>query len=363
MSFLSSKICNVQTLICVGEGGAGKTTVAASIALNQANAGKRVACITIDPAKRLADALGVDLDKNDGSLKDISDLLCEYSKGSLEIGMLDAKSAFDKMVVEKSANTKSAQKLLNNTLYKYVSSSLQGMQEYMALEKLSTLINENNYDLIVLDTPPIDNCLNFFKAPAKIKTALNGPLVKMMQKAYLSKNSRFNFVGKWSFSLFNTLSAITGAQLFVEIIDFVDALSHLFKSFIEEASHMDLILRSNDIKVIIISSLERNASREIFSLENSVKALGYHVDGIVFNRCTYPGIESEIPKELCENMSDEIGEIISEWNLKYKIENEIIESIKEHFSSGFIIGMVPFLNLLDNKIEFLKKIGANLKEI
>jgi len=156
-------------VVCVGSGGVGKTTTAASLALWAAMNGRRVLCLTIDPARRLATSLGLKEMTTEEREVDAAVLTSRGlpMKGRLAAMMLDGKQTFDDLVRRTASSPDRAQRILDNRLYQYISGSLAGTQEYMAMEKLHAVRSDPRYDLIVLDTPPTSNALDFLDAPGR----------------------------------------------------------------------------------------------------------------------------------------------------------------------------------------------------
>ena len=183
---ISSLLSKRHVVVCVGAGGVGKTTLAAAMAVKAARSGRRVVCLTIDPARRLADSLGVTPETQTGTIKDITNILDKDVEpgGSLSFGMLDPKETFARIVEQRTSSPAAASRILNNKLYRYVSGSLSGMQEYMALEQLLTIRNDKDVDLIVLDTPPTSNAIDFFTAPSR-RVLINLPCILFK---HLTKN-------------------------------------------------------------------------------------------------------------------------------------------------------------------------------
>jgi anion-transporting ArsA/GET3 family ATPase len=163
---LADLINTRRVIVTVGAGGVGKTTTAAALGVAAARAGKRVLCLTIDPAKRLAESLGIAEMRTEAVTVDPARFAAAGVplKGSLTAMMLDTKRTFDELVIKYSSSKAKAEKLLSNKLYQYVSTSLAGTQEYMAMEKLVAVKDDDRYDLVVLDTPPTANALDFLDA-------------------------------------------------------------------------------------------------------------------------------------------------------------------------------------------------------
>src|SRR5215207_2302944 len=165
-----------RIVVCCGAGGVGKTTVAAALALRAAELGRRTAVLTIDPARRLAQAMGLDeLDNEPRPVKGVD----AAGGGSLEAMMLDMKRTFDEVVLAHAPPDKAA-RILENRFYQALSSSFAGTQEYMAMEKLGQLHHTGRYDLIVVDTPPSRSALDFLDAPARLSSFLDGRLVRVL---------------------------------------------------------------------------------------------------------------------------------------------------------------------------------------
>ena len=177
-----------RVVLCVGSGGVGKTTITAALGLAAAQRGQRVLCLTIDPAKRLANSLG--LDRMTGEATRVDDALFRAAgvevSGSLTVMMLDTKRTFDELVVRHASSPEARDRILNNRLYQYVSTSLAGTQEYMAMEKLLSVKRDTAYDLIILDTPPTSNALDFLDAPNRLINALDSAAMRWFIQAFES---------------------------------------------------------------------------------------------------------------------------------------------------------------------------------
>ncbi|HEY1536818.1 MAG TPA: ArsA family ATPase, partial [Polyangiaceae bacterium] len=182
-----------RIVVCAGAGGVGKTTIAAAIALGFASQGKRVLCITIDPAKRLADSLGLGAMNAEEQLVS-PELFAKAGltvSGSLTVLMLDTKQTFDDLVARHASTPEARDRILQNRIYNYVSTSLAGTQSYMAMEKVLLVRQDPRFDLIVLDTPPTSNALDFLDAPERLIEAIDSAAMRWLVQTF-EKSGRFS---------------------------------------------------------------------------------------------------------------------------------------------------------------------------
>jgi anion-transporting ArsA/GET3 family ATPase len=330
-----------RIVVCVGAGGVGKTTIAAAMALRAARSGRDVACLTIDPARRLADSLGVESDVPDGRLRDITGNLGGELRpgGRLRFGMLDPVATFDAFVVERASSAERARLILGNSLYRFISRSLGGMQEYMALEKLCEIAGDPSVELIVLDTPPTANALDFFTAPRRMMEALDGPLVRAMRKAYGGPGRLgFDLVGRWAGAVLGVISRLTGAELLGEMMGFVDALSDLFGSFSQRAAAVEEVLRRDDVFFCLVTTPDEATLKETAHFRQRLDGLGLGVDAVLFNRAHWPEVPPAPPEA-----SAWIREQNVAWNEAHRREREIVDLVREAWVGLGSVCVVPRL--------------------
>lgn len=217
-----------RVIVCCGSGGVGKTTTAASLALRAAEQGRKVVVLTIDPARRLAQALGVQtLDNSPQKVP-----LESGTTGELHAMMLNMRRTFDDMVVEHSAPEK-AQQILDNPFYQTVASSFSGTQEYMAMEKLGQLAASDEWDLIVVDTPPSRNALDFLDAPQRLGAFLDGRMIRIFTAP--GRGLGRLVTGAMGLAL-KAVSTIVGSQMLSDASAFVQSLDSMFGGFRERAT-------------------------------------------------------------------------------------------------------------------------------
>jgi anion-transporting ArsA/GET3 family ATPase len=265
-STLTDLIATRRVLITVGAGGVGKTTTAAAVALAAATRGKRVLCLTIDPARRLAQSLGLQhmtteaVDVRPEVLANVG----VPKSGSLTVMMLDTKQTFDDLVRKYSSTKERADKLLHNRLYQYVSASLAGTQEYMAMEKLIAVQRDARFDLIVLDTPPTANALDFLDAPDRLVEALDSPTMRWFVEAFQS-TGRFslNVLARSAALVLRALGRVTGGGFLEALAELLAQLNDLFGGFKERAAMVKGVLRSDEVAFLLVTSPAPMSIREV----------------------------------------------------------------------------------------------------
>jgi len=286
-----------KVVLCVGCGGVGKTTTSAALALAMARAGKRVICLTIDPAKRLANSLGLEAMTEEAT--QIAPAVFERAgvevKGSLTVMMLDTKRTFDDIVKKHASTAKARDNILDNKIYQYVSTSLAGTQEYMAMEKLQALREAGDYDLIVLDTPPTANALDFLDAPERMVEAIDSPAMRWFVQAFSGRSGKvaFGLLGKGSQLVFKAIGKITGGEFLDDLAGFIAAINDLFGGFTERAKRVSEALRSPDVAFVLVTSPDPMAIEEINFFAERLRAFAMPRDAFVVNRVHVPAGEGD----------------------------------------------------------------------
>ncbi|MFK8003392.1 MAG: ArsA family ATPase [Polyangiales bacterium] len=257
MATLSEVLDTHRVIVTVGSGGVGKTTTAAALALHAAQQGRRVLCMTIDPARRLANSLGLDSMTADEQVVQPR-LFVENGlepKGELFAMMLDARQTFDELVTRTASSPEIAEKILTNKIYQQVAGGLAGTQEYMAMEKLHAVRSDSRYDVIILDTPPTSNALDFLDAPERMVAAIDSPAMRWFVGAFKGAGKlSFGLFGKGASLVFKALSKFTGAGFLEEVAEFVAGLNDLFGGFKERAEEVAGALRSEEVAFVLVTS-------------------------------------------------------------------------------------------------------------
>ena len=351
-----------RIIVCVGAGGVGKTTLAAAIAVRAARSGKRVVCLTIDPARRLAESLGVTPDLSPSTIQDISHILGKGvpEHASLAFGMLDPRKTFAEIVRNRTSSEEAADRILTNKLYRYVSGSLSGMHEYMALEQLASIRDNPAYELIVLDTPPTTNAIDFFTAPRRMIEALDGKLVRLMRRAYGPVTRvGFDLWNRWMNTVLKVLGVFTGADLLREMMAFVDALSDLFGSFSERARVVETVLHGPEVAFCLIATPDRATLRETRNFKDRLALLGLRVNAVIFNCAHYPRVPDP-PKHLPADVLEKIHEINAEWNRAHDAENTFIQTVHKGWEGLESMVIVPRLPEDATRVESLFRLADYL---
>ncbi|WP_028478125.1 ArsA family ATPase [Nocardia sp. CNY236] len=274
---------SARVVVCCGSGGVGKTTTAAAIALRAAEHGRKVVVLTIDPARRLAQSLGVaDLDNNPQRVA-----LEVEAKGELYAMMLNMRRTFDDMVLEHTSAQK-AEQIFANPFYQAVASSFSGTQEYMAMEKLGQLAARGEWDLIVVDTPPSRNALDFLDAPKRLGNFLNGRMIRLIMTPGRGV-TRF-VTGAMSLAL-RGVSTVVGGQMLKDASNFLQSLESLFGGFQERADRTYAMLSRPGTHFLVVAVPEPDALREASFFVDRLSTERMPLAGLVLNR-THPVLSS-----------------------------------------------------------------------
>jgi anion-transporting ArsA/GET3 family ATPase len=254
---LDQLVMSHRVLVAVGAGGVGKTTTAAALGVAAAARGRRVLCLTIDPARRLAEALGLErMSTEEQTIEPERFARAGIAiTGSLTAMMLDTKRTFDELVVKYSSSPERARRLLDNKLYIHVSTSLAGTQEYMAMEKLVAVQRDPRFDLVILDTPPTANALDFLDAPERLVEALDSATMRWFVQAFESTGKlSLNLLARSAALVLRGLGRITGGGFLEAMAEFITELNDLFGGFRQRAQAVEAALRSADVSFVLVTS-------------------------------------------------------------------------------------------------------------
>ena len=295
---LASLVASKRVVITVGAGGVGKTTTAAALGVAAARSGKRVLCLTIDPARRLAESLGLPEMSTEATVVDRARFTAAGVdlRGSLTVMMLDTKTTFDELVRKYSSSPDNAERLLKNKLYQYVSTSLAGTQEYMAMEKLVAVKDDRQYDVVFLDTPPTANALDFLDAPERMMDALDSPAMRWFVEAFQSTGKlSLNLLAKSAAVVLRTVVKITGGGFLEDLSKFISELNDLFGGFKQRAALVQRTLRADDVAFVLVTSPAPMSIQEVLYFSDRLAEHGMPRGAFVVNRFRCPPPHADGP--------------------------------------------------------------------
>jgi anion-transporting ArsA/GET3 family ATPase len=298
-----------RVLVCAGPGGVGKTTTAAALAVLGARSGRRVAALTVDPARRLADSLGI---RDPGARAEELDPRVwqapgqAASGGRLSVMMMDTKRTFDELIERHASSPEARDRILNNRLYGYVSAHLAGAHEYMAMEKLLSVSRDGAFDLIVLDTPPTRDALDFLSAPERLVGALDSSVLGWLGQAlHPSRGLTLGLLARGVSRILGTMGRITGRELLEQLARFIVDVNELFGGFRQRATAVAQAFRGSEFGFVLVSSPRAAALGEGLRLGRQLYLEGMTLDGLVVNRMPLAGgsaNSAEVAQALSERL-------------------------------------------------------------
>jgi anion-transporting ArsA/GET3 family ATPase len=268
-------ITDNKVVVCTGSGGVGKTTTAAVLALEAARLGLRSCVVTIDPAKRLANAMGL------AGLTNTPSKVEGDWPGELWALMLDTKSTFDDLVRKHAETEEQAENILGNRFYRNISGALSGTQEYMAMEKLYELHDEGNFDVIVVDTPPTRNALDFLEAPKRLTRFLDHRLYRLLMAPTRGIVKAVNVAAQ---AFLRTISKVVGGDVVRDAITFFQAFDGMEQGFRERAEHVLELLTHDETAFVLVTAPRRDVVGEAAFFAERLRSGGIPVRALIVNR-------------------------------------------------------------------------------
>ena len=293
-----------EICVCAGSGGVGKTTASAAIALGMAARGSKVAVLTIDPARRLADALGLPEIGNEERLVDRArfDAAGIEMKGELWAMMLDAKRTFDEVVHWHAPDARTRDAVLSNRIYQELSSAVAGSQEYMAMEKLHELHNEGRYDLLVLDTPPSRNALDFIDAPERLSRFIDS---RSLQLFTAPGRGALKLFGRGTGVVFSLMRKVTGIDLLRDLSEFFTSFGSMTSGFRDRADRVTAMLGDSRTAFLLVTSPRADAIEEAVFFHDRLLDAGLPFAGAIVNRMNES--RPEAPADLTDRLEELLG--------------------------------------------------------
>ncbi|MFJ1912566.1 ArsA family ATPase [Streptomyces sp. NPDC088147] len=291
-----------RIVVCCGSGGVGKTTTAAALGVRAAERGRKVVVLTIDPARRLAQSMGIDsLDNTPRRVKGVQ------GPGELHAMMLDMKRTFDE-IVEAHADPDRARAILENPFYQSLSAGFAGTQEYMAMEKLGQLRSRDEWDLIIVDTPPSRSALDFLDAPKRLGSFLDGKFIRLlMTPAKMGGRAGMKFLNVGMSMMTGTLGKLLGGQFLRDVQTFITAMDTMFGGFRTRADATYRLLQAPGTAFLVVAAPERDALREAAYFVERLAAEEMPLAGLVLNRVHGSGaarLSAERARAAAENLED-----------------------------------------------------------
>ena len=297
-----------RVCICAGSGGVGKTTTSAAIAAGMAARGLKVAVLTIDPARRLADSLGLPELGNTERQVDpalFAEAGVDPGEGELWAMMLDSKQTFDEVVRKHAPDEETRDQILSNRIYEQLSNALAGSQEYMAMEKLFEIHAEDRYDLLVLDTPPSRNALDFLDAPKRLTQFIEGRALQVFTRP---AGFGMKLFGRGTSMMFSILRRITGVNLLEDLAEFFQAFSGMVDGFRERARRVNELLADDQTSFLVVCAPQGEPISEAVYFHRKLVEAELPFGGVIVNKVHYgwdlPDDPGALTDELAEALSD-----------------------------------------------------------
>lgn len=353
---IEALVARAEIVICCGSGGVGKTTSAAVLALRAAQEGRRAVVVTIDPARRLADALGL------GGIGNTATRIDGPWPGELSAVMLDTKSTFDSVVRRYAGDDEQAERILSNRFYRNISGALSGTQEYMAMEKLYELQGNESFDLVVVDTPPSRHALDFLDAPRNLTRFLDHRLYRVLTAPTRGVMKAVNAA---AVSFVRSVSKVVGAEVFDDAIAFFQAFEGMEEGFRERADAVLQLLDDPRTAFVLIASPRRDTVAEAHYFADRLAAADIPVAALVVNK-VHPSFSDQLPEALRERSrtlaGGDLGSLyanLADFALIAAREDEHLDGLAEQVAPAPVV-RVPYLRSDVHDIDGLTEIAGHL---
>ncbi|MCM2280502.1 MAG: AAA family ATPase [Bdellovibrionaceae bacterium] len=282
-----------KVVVCAGSGGVGKTTIAAALGVRAAQLGLRTLVLTVDPAKRLATALGLDL--SDDTEKRVPS---QSYPGELSAAVIDSRKTFDHFIVRHAKDRAAGERILRNRLYQQLSTTLSGSQEFTSLERLLEAVESQRYDLVILDTPPTKHAMDFLMAPQRIHSLFQDSVTKWFIEATQPGGGLIsNLVSRGTRTVLKSLEVLTGGQFIEELVDFFAAIRSVQTSLRDRSIAVQKLLSGARTKFIVVTSFDAAKLDEAKYLQTALRKMGFALEAIVINRAYPMWLPEDIERE------------------------------------------------------------------
>ena len=331
-------IRNHRIIICTGCGGVGKTTVSAALGITAALLGKKAIVLTIDPAKRLADSLGIGDLTNEPKLVKIPGA----GKGEMWAMMLDVKNTMDSVVRDFSTTPDQAERIIGNPIYRQFSQNFAGAQEYGGIGRLHQVYTEKKYDIIILDTPPSQNAVDFINAPRHLKEFFSRSVLKYFlpgnEESIINTTSRI--VAKGGIIALKIFNRLTGSYFMKDVAEFLSNFDGMYETFRRQSDEVMNLLADEKSAFLIILGPETQKMHESLALFDVFKEMGLPFRGFIVNMCT-PRLVGDVDALLREKNPAWLQSLLKEYKIQIDYEEIIIQKLMEKLSGSAFIKKVP----------------------
>ncbi|MEN0057557.1 MAG: ArsA-related P-loop ATPase [Bdellovibrio sp.] len=332
-----SLFAETKILICVGSGGVGKTTIAASMAVLAAKEGLRVLVLTIDPAKRLAQTLGIE------GAKDVTRVPGQEYKGELFASVIDHKKTFDDFVARAAQKSEVVQRLYKNRLYQQLSTSLSGSQEFTALEKLYSCYESQEFDLIILDTPPTKHAIDFLQAPQKLSALFHEGVAKWFRDP---EGKKSGFLGQLlqtgTRQVLRILESLTGSGFIHELADFFMNIEQWQEKLLRRTVDVQRMLLAPTTRFCLVTSFDQAKLKEAEYFSREIKKGGYHLSTVVLNR-VFPHWLNLQSEENTMDQYQDLQDLYKQMRAYYAQKNRLYQNFESHIDKNVQIFRIPDL--------------------
>jgi anion-transporting ArsA/GET3 family ATPase len=338
-----------RVCVCGGSGGVGKTTTSAAVALGMAARGAKVAVVTIDPAKRLANALGlreleneprrVDQGRLDGAIE---------MRGELWAMMLDPKRTFDELIDRIADDRRQAEEIKANRIYRELSTAVSGSQEFTAVAKLYELDRDGDFDLLVLDTPPSRNALDFLDAPGRLTSFLEGRALKAFARP---TGLGMRLLGRGAAPFMGALRRVTGVDLLSDLTTFFGLLGDMTNDFSERAEQVERMLRAETTAFLLVTSAQQAAIEEAAWFRRTLREGGFPFAGVIVNRFHHDllgdarvgDLRGALGDSLSADLAERVAENFADYHLLAQRDRLGLQRLAEELGDDPVL-LVPHLD-------------------
>ena len=336
MTSIATLLAQQTVIVCVGAGGVGKTTTAAALALEASRRGRRVCVVTIDPARRLSDAMGFDPDRAIGNEPQQIDVAV---KGELWAVMLDTSTTFDGLIRTYAPNEEQAQNILTNDFFRNIADSMSGAHEYMAMEKLYELHNDERFDLVVVDTPPTSNAIDFLEAPDRITQFLDHRLYKILVTPNGGLARVVNFAAQ---GFLRTVARVVSASVVDDAIEFFAAFDGMEEGFRGRAVAVHDLLIAEDTAFVLVAVPRNDTVDDAAAFIETLAEADIAVDAIVVNR-VHPSFGSDRLDGLDDGALAPFSTVLHDSQAVAAGQDTVLATLTNELPAGAVV-KIPFLD-------------------